>query len=51
MTDFLWVLPTFILAIVAAVRETGAKNLTGPAANSINIGAFGSAAVSHIIRF
>lgn len=43
LTNFLWLLPTFILAIVAAVRETQAKNLNPPL-DSINIGAFGSAA-------
>jgi len=43
-TDLLWLLPTFILAIVAAVRETQAKSLSSPQSDSVNIGAFGSAA-------
>lgn len=39
-TDVLWILPTFVLAIVAAVRETDVKTNYSSVAN---VGAFGSA--------
>lgn len=40
LTDALWLIPTFVLAIVAAVRETDVKNSYS---NVANVGAFGSA--------
>ncbi|CAF0710167.1 unnamed protein product [Brachionus calyciflorus] len=43
-TDLLWLIPSFIVSIVAAVRETEAKNLAEPTSKAVNIGAFGSAA-------
>lgn len=44
ITDFLWIIPTFVVSIVAAVRETQVKNLKDNQ-DTFNIGAFGSAAV------
>jgi hypothetical protein len=41
----LWIIPTFVLAIVAAVRETDVKNNYSEIAN---VGAFGSASVNII---
>jgi hypothetical protein len=43
LTNLLWIIPTFVLAIVAAVRETDVRNNYSEIAN---VGAFGSAAVS-----
>ncbi|RNA35214.1 hypothetical protein BpHYR1_024927 [Brachionus plicatilis] len=43
ITDLLWLIPTFVVSIVAAVRETQVKSLESNQ-DMFNIGAFGSAA-------
>jgi hypothetical protein len=43
VTNLLWIIPTFVLAIVSAVRETDVKNNYSDIAN---VGAFASASVS-----
>jgi hypothetical protein len=48
-TNVLWLIPTFVLGIVAAVRETEVKNLSNN--NCCNTGAFGSAAFFGFLCF
>ena len=44
-TDFFWIIPTFVLAIVSAVKEGAQKDASFAYSSVVNIGAFGSAAV------
>ena len=47
-TDFLWLIPTFVLAIVAAVKEGAERDPGFQYSSVVNLGAFGSAAVSNL---
>ena len=47
----LWIIPMFVVSIVAAVRETDARNLGDLYSSSINYGAFASAAVKTFYAF
>ena len=47
-TDFFWIIPTFVLAIVSAVKEGAQKDPNFGYSSVVNLGAFGSAAVSEI---
>lgn len=48
-TNLIWLIPTFILAIVAAVRETDVKGLSGN--DCCNTGAFGAASFFGFLCF
>ena len=50
VTDVLWFIPTLILGIVAAVRESQISSLDIAYQNTINTGAFASAAVIFLTR-
>lgn len=50
VTDALWIIPTLVLSIVCAVRETEVQNAWNGFLD-INIGAFGAAAVTNSFLF
>jgi uncharacterized membrane protein len=51
MTNLIWLITTFVLAIVAAVRETDVKGLRTINNDCCNVGAFGSASFFGFLCF